>query len=175
MVHEGHQRRAGGHVLTSEVDRLDWRRKGLWSAYPEDHIGRNVGVAPREGRGHSQRYGEKPAWPWAEDEREFILFTRNDPGGRGTKDFRGTKENIYSASAILRGSQSRLQAVSDGRDAVRLEVLAAPAGQARGSVRFNINNEFNVPNLAWGNWVKDAIVLKPGYTSQVRMRFGDSD
>jgi hypothetical protein len=182
LVDEGYNKDVGGYwelgvayVLTSEVDRLAWRRKGLWSAYPEDHIGRNVGVAPREGKGHGQKYGEKPAWPWAEDEREFILFTRNDPGGRGTKDFRSTKEYIYSASAILRGSESRLQAVSDGKDAVRMEVLATAAGQARGSVRFNINNEYNVPNIAWGNWSKDAVTPKPGYTNQVRMRFGDRD
>jgi hypothetical protein len=182
VIDEGYKRDVGGYwevgvayVLTSEVDQLAWRRKGLWSAYPDDHIGRNAGVAQREGRGHSQHYGEKPAWPWAEDEREFILFTRNDPGGRGTRDFRSTKENIYFASAIIRGSENRLQAVSDGRDAVRMEVLAAPSGLARGNVRFIINNEYNVPNLAWGNWVKDAIVLKPGYTNQVRMRFGDRD
>ncbi len=182
LVDEGYNKDVGGYwelgvayVLTNEVDRLAWRRKGLWSAYPEDHIGRNVGIAAREGKGHSQKYGEKPAWPWSEDEREFILFTRNDPGGRGTKDFRSTKEYIYSASAILRGSEIRLQAVSDGKDAVRMEVLAAPAGQARGSVRFNINNEYNVPNIAWGNWAKDPITPKPGYTNQVRMRFGDRD
>jgi hypothetical protein len=182
LVDEGYNKDVGGYwelgvayVLTSDVDRLSWRRKGLWSAYPEDHIGRNVGVAPREGKGHLQKYGEKPAWPWSEDEREFILFTRTDAGGRGTKDFRSTKEYIYSASAILRGSESRLQALSDGKDAVRMEVLAAPAGQARGSVRFNINNEYNVPNIARGNWSKDAITPKPGYTNQVRMRFGDRD
>ncbi|MCL6544316.1 MAG: hypothetical protein K6T61_03745 [Bryobacteraceae bacterium] len=180
VIDEGYRRDVGGYwetgvayVLTSEVDRLAWRRKGLWSAYPEDHIGRNAGVARREGRGGQQRYGEKPSWPWAEDEKEFILFGRNDAGGRGTMDFRSTKENIFWASAILRGSEKRLQAVSDGKDAVRMEV--EPAAEGRGRVRFIINNEYNVPNLAWGNWVKDPIVLKPGYTNQVRMRFTERD
>ncbi|MCC7176199.1 MAG: hypothetical protein IT159_13495 [Bryobacterales bacterium] len=177
LVDEGYQRDVGGYwevgvsyVLTNDIDRLAWRRQGLWSAYPEDHIGRNQGVARREGKGHRQSYGEKPAWPWAEDEREFILFTRNDPGGRGTRDFRSTKANIYWASALLRGSDNRLQALSDGKDSVRMEVLPDSQG-----VRFIVNNEYNVPNLAWGNWVKDPIILKPGYTNHVRMRFTDRD
>jgi hypothetical protein len=182
VIDEGYRRDVGGYweagvafVLTSNVDRLSWKRKGLWSAYPEDHIGRNEGVAKREGRGAAQRYGEKPSWPWAEDEKEFILFGRNDTGGRGTMDFRSTKENIYWASAILRGSNLRLQALSDGKDSVRMEVEPPAPGEGRGRVRMIVNNEYNVPNLAWGNWVKDPIVLKPGYTNQVRMRFTDHD
>ena len=89
------------YVLTGDVDRLSWCRKGLWSAYPEDHIGRNPGVALREGRGHLSGTG-KAVWPWSEDEQEFVLFGRNEPGDRGTRDFRSMKENIYYASAILR-------------------------------------------------------------------------
>ena len=39
--------------LVNQVDRLKWDRKGLWSVYPKDHIGRNEGEALRreEGRG----------------------------------------------------------------------------------------------------------------------------
>jgi hypothetical protein len=175
LVDQGYQRDVGGYwelgvayVLTNQVDRLSWRRKGLWSAYPADHIGREQGTADRESKGHAQAYGEKPTWPWSEDEREFILFGRNDAGGRGTKDFRSMKENIYSASAILSKPGARLQALSDGKDAVRLEVR--PEG-----VRFIMDNEWNFPNLAWGNWVKDAILPKPGYANQVRMRFAGKD
>jgi hypothetical protein len=136
----------------------------LWSAYPDDHIGRNTGIANREGKGSLQRYGEKPAWPWAEDERDFILFGQKDAGGRGSRDFRGMKENIYYAAALLHGSQARLEALSDGKDAVRLEVV--PNG-----VRFIVNNEWNCPNLAWGNYVKDPVLVKPPYSNQVRIRF----
>jgi hypothetical protein len=175
VVDEGYRRDVGGYyevgiayLLTNQVDRLSWHRKGLWSAYPADHIGREQGIATREGRGHLQHYGEKPAWPWSEDEREFILFGRADAGDRGTKDFRSMKENIYYASAILHGSEARLEALSEGKDAVRLE--AHPEG-----VRFIVNNEWNYPDLAWGNWVKDPVVPKPGYVNQVRMRFGERD
>ncbi len=66
------------YVISSEVDRLSWEREGLWSAYPEDHTGRNTGTAYRESRGHNQQYGEIPSWPWSEDEKDFTLFSRND-------------------------------------------------------------------------------------------------
>jgi hypothetical protein len=82
------------------------------------------------------------------------------------------KENIYYAAALLRGSQNRLQAVSDGSDAVRLEVIP-DRENPRGSVRFIVNNEWNVPNLAWGNYVKDPVLVKPGSTNQVRLRLSD--
>jgi hypothetical protein len=42
-----------------------------------------------------------------------------------------------------------------------------------GSVRFIVNNEWNVPNLAWGNYVKDPIEIKPGYSNQIRLRLSD--
>ena len=286
------------YVLSGEVDRLAWSRKGLWSAYPLDHIGRTSGVANREGPGVAQRFGVRPAWPWSQGEKDYIVFGRYDTGGRGSNDFRSMKENIYYASAILRGSKNRLQAVSEARDAVRLEVLDDPnamiddrdprirlsgswtrmdgvegnlkgtemrstapgdsaelaftgtgfawlgsqdigggladvyldnrleagdinmstrarqpsailfsreglangphtvrvvssgkqsgsvvpldgfkvlGGKTRGSVRFIVNNEWNYPQLGWGNYVKDPILLKPGYSNQVRLRFRDRD
>jgi hypothetical protein len=106
------------------VDQLAWSRKGLWSAYPADHIGRNNGVAHREGK--TGRYLQRPSWPWAEDERDYIIFGPYDVGGRGTNDFHSMKQGIYYASAELRGSPAGITAESNGTDAVRLEVLEAP-------------------------------------------------
>lgn len=132
VIPEGYNRDVGGYwelgvyfIMTSEVDRVSWKREGLWSAYPEDHIGRTEGVAYREGRGDDQQYGEIPSWPWSEDEKDFTLFGRDDPAERGTRDFRGTKENIYHASAMLRGSEKGIQALSNGKDHLRLEVIPA--------------------------------------------------
>jgi len=113
-------------IVSPDMDRLAWSRKGLWSAYPPDHIGRNNGVARREGR--VARYLQKPSWPWAEDERDYIIFGPYDVGGRGTNDFRSMKQNIYRASATLRGSLIGLTAESTGTDAVRLNVLEDPRG-----------------------------------------------
>jgi len=39
-----------------------------------------------------------------------------------------------------------------------------------GEVRFNINNEWNYPELTWGNFVKPPVRVETGYTNTVRMR-----
>ena len=114
-------------VLTGAVDRLAWQRQGLWSAYPEDHIGRNSGVAYRDGKGAGARYGIPPAWPWGADEKNDVLYGRYDLGGRGSNDFRSMKENIWFASAIVGGTEKRLRAESEAKDSVRIQVLDDPA------------------------------------------------
>ncbi len=114
------------YTLSSGVDRLTWERDGLWSAYPADHIGRNKGLAHRVRPGGVEGYGVPPSWPWAEDMKEFALFGKYDIGGRGTKDFRSMKHNIWYASAVVSGTENRARAESDGTDAVRLEVLDRP-------------------------------------------------
>ncbi|MFN8009209.1 MAG: glycoside hydrolase family 2 TIM barrel-domain containing protein [Terriglobia bacterium] len=68
------------------MDRLGWKRRGEWSSYPADHIGRNEGSA----KAHS---GIVPATPpvnsYAEDDTPL-----------GTNDFRSTKRNIKHASIM---------------------------------------------------------------------------
>jgi hypothetical protein len=160
------------YVLTGEVDRLSWRRKGLWSAYPEDHIGRTAGVAARTGKGANQQVADAPAWPWAEDEKDFNLYGADDPGGRGTNDFRSMKEYIYFASALLPHSQSCVRAESNATDAVRLEVVGA---KQKGDVRLIVNNLWNYVNLGLGNFMKPPQIVGGGYPNQVRIRLTDHD
>jgi hypothetical protein len=45
----------------------------------------------------------------------------------------------------------------------------------RGGVRFIINNLWNYPELAWGNYVKDPVLIETGYSNTVRMRLIDHD
>jgi hypothetical protein len=114
------------YTLPGAVDRLNWERKGLWSAYPEGHIGRSAGTAHRLRQSGAERYGAAPTWPWAEDMRTYPLFGRYDVGGRGTNDFRSMKHGIWQATALLAGTGCGVRAESDGSDAVRLEVLDDP-------------------------------------------------
>ncbi|OCT10776.1 hypothetical protein A8709_23370 [Paenibacillus pectinilyticus] len=107
--------------VSGSVDRLSWDRKGLWSAYPADHIGRNTGVANKVS-GNNDTYRVKPTWSWSQDMKDFFLFGSNDIGGRATNDFRSQKEYITYASAIMAGSNNRLRAESDGTAAVRMEL-----------------------------------------------------
>jgi hypothetical protein len=66
------------------MDALSWKRRGEWSVYPEDHIGRNEGSA----KAHSGIVPTTPpANPYAEDDSPM-----------GTNDFRSTKRHIEHAS-----------------------------------------------------------------------------
>lgn len=112
--------------LVNEVDRLRWDRKGLWSVYPEDHIGRNQGEAPRVRSEGDESFRKEPQWPWSQDMRNYSLFGRYDVGGRGTHDFRSMKHNIRSATALKAHAPARFTVLSDHSDAVRLAVLESP-------------------------------------------------
>ncbi|MFD2115593.1 InlB B-repeat-containing protein [Paenibacillus yanchengensis] len=105
--------------LVDNVDKFSWDRQGLWSAYPEDHIGRTTGFAKKDG-GRKNEYKQEPTWSWSEDTQDFFLYGAGDKGDRGSNDFRSMKENINYGSVILRDSQNRLRAESYGTDAVRM-------------------------------------------------------
>jgi Glycosyl hydrolases family 2, TIM barrel domain/Glycosyl hydrolases family 2/Glycosyl hydrolases family 2, sugar binding domain len=158
------------YVLASDIDTLTWSRKGLWSAYPEDHIGRNRGTAHRSGKGSSGAPGVRPPWSWAEDEKDFSLFGPGDTGGRGSNDFRSTKENIYYAAAIASRIGVGVRVESDATDAVRLEVLGS---EASGRVRLFVSNVWNYRNLGNGNYMKTPVMVTAGYSNKVRMRLTD--
>ncbi|MCK5776356.1 MAG: glycoside hydrolase family 2 [Bacteroidales bacterium] len=73
--------------IDAQMSHLQWDRKGLWSWYPENHIGRT--------KGKSQAFPkqEKPDLSKAPQNDWF-----NDFNDLGSNDFRSTKENIYWAS-----------------------------------------------------------------------------
>jgi len=114
------------YQLDASVDRLSWQRQGLWTHYPEDHLGRPQGTAVRTGAARQIRLGERPAWPWALDEKQFDLYGRFDTGWRGSLDFRSAKHNICQATAWSSRQAGAVTVLSDGRDAVRLDVVPHP-------------------------------------------------
>jgi len=94
---------------------------------------------------------------------DFFLFGRDDPGGRGTSDFRSLKENIWHGTCLLGGTNIGARAESDGTAAVRAQV------QADGRVLFHIINAWDYPDLDWGNYERSISVV-PGYTNSVKLR-----
>lgn len=96
--------------LPMGMDQLDWSRKGLWSVYAPDHIGRTEGTA-RLFYGHPEvglaGPATRPSWSYAEDQTRY-----------GSNDFRSTKRNILSASLRYpNGPQLTLK--SDGMQDLR--------------------------------------------------------
>lgn len=69
-------------------DQVFWRRKGMWSVYPEDHISRSVGKADLFYAGLPAQVNPrmKPSWSWSMDYNEL-----------GSNDFRSTRRNIWYA------------------------------------------------------------------------------
>jgi hypothetical protein len=155
-------------TLSSAIDRLTWDRKALWSAYPSDHIGRPKGTAERNPAIPAEAYRHPPQGPWSQDSKDFFLFGCDDPGGRGSNDFRSLKENIWVASCVLAGTELRARVESDGTTAVRAEVLPD------GKVRLHIDNLWGYPDLQWGDY-DQPITLARSYQNTVRLRLADSD
>jgi hypothetical protein len=155
------------YTLSSNVDRLTWLRKSLWSAYPSDHIGRPGGASLML-KGAKEAYRTQPAHPWAADGIDFFLFGSHDAGGHGSSDFRSLKANIIYASCVLSGSEFRLRAESGGAGAVRAQV------GADGKVTLNIDNLWSYPDLAWGN-LAAPLRLPKTYSNSVQMRLTVND
>jgi hypothetical protein len=78
------------------------------------------------------------------------------------------KEYIYSAAALVGGTDLGLQALSDAHDAVRLEAVAGD----NGGISFIVNNAWNYPQLGNSNFMKPPISVGEDYTGLVRMRLG---
>ena len=63
-----------------------WRRNGMWSVYPDDHISRPEGEALLTYAGVAVKPNPriKPLWSWSKDQNEL-----------GSSDFRSTRRNIW--------------------------------------------------------------------------------
>ena len=150
-------------TLPATVDRLQWDRRGLWTVYPEDHIGREQGSAPRHAAEDATLWKDLDHDHYWNDAHWSIA---NGPRKEtATNDFRSSKEYFRTAEVLLAGSSLGIQALSEERDAVRLE-----AARADGPVTLIINNEWNYPTLGIGNYMKPPIRCGDGYTNTVCLK-----
>ena len=118
-------------LVSPSLDRLSWKREGLWSIYPEDHIGRINGTAIKVRPGSPLEYRDEPKWPWYHDMKDFHQYGIYHDGYSMTHDFRGSKEYIYNAELYREGSGGHLGVNSDGKThAVRVGYYKQPHGLA---------------------------------------------
>ena len=112
-------------------DNLQWSRRGEWSTYPGDHIGRN------EGRARAHSGIERTVPP-------THAFSQDDTP-MGTNDFRSTKRNLQSASITSEGGYG-LAIVSNGEQHLR-------ASAETDRIALFINDWFGGTSaIAWGEW-----------------------
>jgi len=149
-------------TLTNGIDRLVWNRKALWSFYPADHIGRGVGLAKRAPSNGSWGQGSGGGG------RGGFSGFGGGSAASASNDFRAMKEYIYSATALVGGSDLGLEALSDAHDAVRMDVSDV---QKDGGVSMIVNNKWNYPQLGNSNFMKPPITIGEGYANTVRVRF----
>lgn len=103
--------------------------------------------------------------------KDFFLFGNDDPGDRGSNDFRSRKENIYYASAIMEGSGHRVRVESDSSAAVKMEY---PNTEKKDRISMLINNEWSYKDLDWGNYMNPA-TMPQEYTNTFRLRLTGHD
>jgi len=115
------------YEIASGMESVSWLRDGFWSAYPEDHIGRNEGTALRIRPGSDvtpDEYGVKPNWGWEQDMRNFFLYPKNsDKDGIMTNDFKAMRENVWTYDVNYGEEKSGIRVESaDASVAARISI-----------------------------------------------------
>jgi hypothetical protein len=113
-----------------DCEQLRWQRRGEWSVYPADHVGRDRGQTHAFATHGSQ---VPPLWPWGQD---------NSP--LGCNDFRSTKRNIDWAAV-------------SGPDGLGLCVESDGAQHFRAMVEFDrivchVNDWYGGSNMTLSEW-----------------------
>ena len=143
--------------LPADFGNLQWKRRGLWTTYPDWHIGRLEGIVSSTDGIEATSVGPKtkPQHEW-----------RFDRGPAGSRDFASTKHNVFTAS-LIDPDGFGLGLVADGDRHVRvwihgedLRLLAAHYSNG-GSERFlrSLSHIDDQP-LAPGDRVKSATTFK---------------
>lgn len=154
--------------LPEEMNLLRWERNGLYSIYPDDHIGRNRGQARKISEGKSGAYRQRPDWPWALDMYDYFYYGKDHHGYAMTHDFRSTKESIRYFEISEHGAKFGLRIESDGKThAVRLAM--SEVGEQKKALEVHINKEWAY-HLAWGN-INRVSQIGEGFTDSFTMRF----
>lgn len=99
-----------GFNLPNQFMTLNWKRDGLWSDYPEDHIGRTEGCAKAMYPETCVNYYERravPLHPYSKDGNDY-----------GSNDFRSTKHNIFWAT-LSDDKQKQVTFYSNGKQHFR--------------------------------------------------------
>ena len=162
----GYLRETGlSFYLPERLDYLQWERKGMWSCYPEGAFAGNTGETslynPKQ-----VRYGENPAQPWSADTHNYYYWA--DAGANCdcplTQMAKGMKENIYRYTLSATGVKAGLTVCSPDAS-----LACRPSKRGDGQLMLYINNRWDYPEIAWGNYCK-TLEAVPCY-GEMKIRF----
>lgn len=162
----GYLRETGlSFYLPERLDYLQWERKGMWSCYPEGAFAGNTGETslynPKQ-----VRYGENPAQPWSADTHNYYYWA--DAGANCdrplTQMAKGMKENIYRYTLSATGGGSGLTVCSSDAS-----LACRTSKRGDGQLMLYINNRWDYPEIAWGNYCK-TLEAVPCY-GEMKIRF----
>ena len=162
----GYLRETGlSFYLPERLDYLQWERKGMWSCYPEGAFAGNTGETslynPKQ-----VRYGENPAQPWSADTHNYYYWA--DAGANCdrplTQMAKGMKENIYRYTLSATGGGAGLTVCSSDAS-----LACRTSKRGDGQLMLYINNRWDYPEIAWGNYCKTLEVVP--YYGEMKIRF----
>ena len=162
----GYLRETGlSFYLPERLDYLQWERKGMWSCYPEGAFAGNTGETslynPKQ-----VRYGESPAQPWSADTHNYYYWA--DAGANCdcplTQMAKGMKENIYRYTLSATGGGAGLTVCSPDAS-----LACRTSKRGDGQLMLYINNRWDYPEIAWGNYCK-TLEAVPCY-GEMKIRF----
>ena len=162
----GYLRETGlSFYLPERLDYLQWERKGMWSCYPEGAFAGNTGETslynPKQ-----VRYGENPAQPWSADTHNYYYWA--DAGANCdcplTQMAKGMKENIYRYTLSATGGGAGLTVCSPDAS-----LACRTSKRGDGQLMLYINNRWDYPEIAWGNYRK-TLEAVPCY-GEMKIRF----
>lgn len=135
-----------GFDIPKEYDTFKWKRKALWSYYPDEHIGRPCGETTAFYKETLSDYLQKrmvPNHPYSHDGNIY-----------GSNDFRSTKHNIILAE-YKKKNETLLKIESNGRQHIRGWVN-------NGCISFLVANYSNGGNEHYLNYDSDRTKYQSG-------------
>lgn len=134
--------------LGNNIQTLNWNRKGYWNYYPEGELSGNKGTASLYNSDRTL-YAQRPLQPWTIDTHNYYYWS--DKGAPSemplTQIAKGMKENIYYYT--LQTKKHQLSVVSTHAS------IACRIDKAEdGILRLYVNNRWDYPEIAWGNYCK---------------------
>ena len=149
--------------MANNMKTVQWTRRGYWNYYPEGEFAGSQESAPLYNARHVA-YGENPNQPWAMDTHNYYYWADAGANVKNplTQKAKGMKENIYTYDLLNGNNRGVTVSSTEGDVACRLN---KPADN---SLILYVNNRWDYPEIAWGNYCK--VLEASPYYGKVSLR-----